>query len=263
MSAQRFTIKSAHMQTKALQLALSAALLAATPWAGAQTAPNNTATSTAGDTAGAQREAFTTNKEKISYATGVQAARNLTRNNIPFDPELLMQGIKDVLEGHSPRMHEKEMKVVLQSIQGEIHRNMVGNRAELALKNHTKGAAFIEDYKKKPGVVALPGNVLYRVLHEGHGELPHEEDVIQARYRGTTIDGTEFDATEKERGATLQMSQMIMGWRQAVKQMPVGSRWEIVIPPNLAYGERGIGGTIGPGETLIFNVELLDTRHPD
>ncbi|MEY8688625.1 MAG: FKBP-type peptidyl-prolyl cis-trans isomerase [Leptothrix sp. (in: b-proteobacteria)] len=254
------------MQNKVLQLTLSAALLGATTWAAAQAAPapaQNATPASTDEAAGALREAFTTNKEKISYATGVQAARNLTRNNIPFDPELLMLGIKDVLEGHSPRMHEKEMKVVLQSIQGEIHRNMVGNRAELALKNHTKGAAFVEEYKKKPGVVTLPGNVLYRVLREGHGELPREEDVIQARYRGTTVDGTEFDATENERGAPLQMSQMIMGWRQAIKQMPVGSHWEIVIPPNLAYGERGIGGTIGPGETLIFNVELLNTRHPD
>lgn len=244
-----------------------ACLLCATSAAHADTAaPAPAASASAAgdvDRAGAHHEAFITNQDKISYATGVQAARNLQNNKFQFNADLLMQGIKDVQDGHPLRMSEKEMKLVLQGIQNEIHRNLVMNRAEQALKNRSKGAAFTEAYKKKPGAVVLPGNIVYQVLREGNGDLPREEDTILVRYRGTTIDGTEFDATEKDSGVPLQMSQMIIGWREALKRMPVGSHWEIVIPPNLAYADRGVGSTVGPGETLIFNVELLGTRHPN
>ncbi|MEX8519314.1 MAG: FKBP-type peptidyl-prolyl cis-trans isomerase [Leptothrix sp. (in: b-proteobacteria)] len=255
--------KLSRLHLTALQLAVCTSLLGTLNLAAAQQAAAPAEAAASGvETAGAQRAMYETMKEKVSYAIGVQTARNLSTNAIPFDMDILMQGIKDVAEGHAPRMHEKEMKVVLQSIQNDIHRNMVGNRAELSLKNVAKSQAFIAEYKKKPGVVVLPGNLLYRVLREGHGELPRDESIVQVRYRGTTIDGNEFDATENERGNAMQMSQLVLGWRQAMKQMPVGSQWEIIIPPTLAYGERGVGTTIGPNETLIFNIELLSTRHP-
>lgn len=257
---------TAHMRLSMFHLAVSAALFSCAGLSAAQTSVPVAAAASAPttlETAGAQRAVFSDRKEQIAYATGVQAARNLTRNNIPFDPEVLMQGVMDVLEGRPIRMKDKDMRIVLQGIQGEIHRNMVSNRTELLMKNRAKGEAYIAEYKKKPGVVSLPGNLHYRVIREGNGELPREESVVTVRYRGTTLDGAEFDATETENGRTVQLGQMILGWSQALKQMPVGSHWEVVIPPNLAYGDRGMGTTIGPAETLIFNIELLKTRHPE
>jgi FKBP-type peptidyl-prolyl cis-trans isomerase FklB len=263
MSNHHASSKLSRLHLTALQLAVCTSLLGTLNLAAAQQAAAPAQAAASGvETAGAQRATYTTMKEKISYAIGVQTARNLSSNDIPFDIDLVMQGVKDVAEGHAPRMHEKEMKVVLQAIQNDIHRSMVSNRAELSLKNGNKSQAFMAEYKKKPGVMALPGNVLYRVVREGSGELPRDDSVVQVRYRGTTIDGNEFDATENERGNAMQMNQLVLGWRQAMKHMPVGSQWEIIIPPALGYGERGVGTNIGPNETLIFNVELLSTRHP-
>lgn len=255
------------MRPSIVSLAVSIALLGGANLCSAQTAapaPGTAASAPASlETAGAQRAVFSDLKEQIAYATGVQAARNLTRNNIAFDTEMLMLGVRDVLEGRPIRMEEKEMRLVLQGIQGQIHRNMVSNRTELLMKNRAKGESFIADYKKKPGVQSLPGNLHYRVIREGNGALPRDESTVTVRYRGTTLDGTEFDATEGQSSRSVQLSQMVLGWRQALKHMPVGSHWEVVIPPNLAYGDRGMGTTIGPAETLIFNIELLKTWHPE
>jgi len=123
--------------------------------------------------------------------------------------------------------------------------------------NKKKGEAFLQANKAKEGVVALPNGLQYKVLKAGDGRKPLESDMVLCHYRGTLLDGTEFDSTEAERPATLKVSALINGWKEALKLMPAGSKWQLAIPPQLAYGERGVGGDIGPNETLLFEVELV------
>lgn len=207
--------------------------------------------------AGGRREPFESRKAQISYATGVQTARNFARNSVEFDPDMVMAGMRDVQENQPIRMSEKQLSSVMRLVQNEIHRNMVSSRQELKLKNRTRGDEFREQYRQKADVHDINGTVLYRVIKKGDGDVPSPDDMVAVRYRGTLIDGTEFDATEGERGSLMELPQLIQGWQLAMRQMPVGSRWEIVVPPALGYGERGVGTKIGPNETLVFDVELL------
>lgn len=220
----------------------------------------NIGTSSTPLTASGRRVPFSTKKEQISYATGVQTARNFARNEVEFDAEMVLQGMRDVQENQPIRLSEKQLKAVMQNMQGEIHRKMVANRQELSLKNRNRGSTFLEEFRKKGDVQNISGSVFYRVIKQGDGPVPGPEDRIVARYRGTLVDGTEFDATEGDRGSVMKLDQLVQGWQMALRQMPVGSRWEIVIPPNLGYGDRGVGGSVGPNETLVFDVELLSTQ---
>jgi FKBP-type peptidyl-prolyl cis-trans isomerase FklB len=217
-------------------------------------------TDTATEAAGTAHKPFATEQEKISYATGVQTARNLTRNDISFDLDVLVQGLRDVLGNQPLRMSEKDLRTALQKVQGDVHRNTVANRQALMNKNRVRGESFQAEFRQKPDVKVTTGNVLYRVLRQGSGPLPGDSDMIVVRYRGMLVDGTEFDASTSEKGVPMKVEQMVQGWRQAIKQMPVGSHWEIVVPANLAYGDRGVGTVIGPAETLVYNVELLDIK---
>ncbi len=120
-----------------------------------------------------------------------------------------------------------------------------------------KAMLILEEYKAQKGVLALPSGVLYKVIKEGDGKKPLESDMVEVNYRGTLINGKEFDATEPGHPANLKVSALIAGWKQALSMMPVGSKWHIVIPSALAYGERGVGNDIGPNEVLVFDVELV------
>jgi FKBP-type peptidyl-prolyl cis-trans isomerase FklB len=120
-----------------------------------------------------------------------------------------------------------------------------------------KGDAYLVDYKKQNGVQVSPGGILYKVLKEGSGRKPAESDMVEVNYRGALINGKEFDATEPGKPATLKVAALIPGWKQALSMMPVGSKWQIVIPPSLGYGERGVGNDIGPNEVLVFDLELV------
>ncbi len=199
-------------------------------------------------------------KEKVSYATGVSTVRNFTKNSVPFDFDAMVRGMRDALEGKKLEMSEKEMRAVLQGLQADLRRAMAANHRDLGDKNRKRGQDFLTEFKKKDGVNALPNGVLYRVLKAGDGPKPTENDSVVVNYRGSLIDGTEFDASLEGKPATLRMNQTIMGWREALKQMPVGSKWQIAIPHLLAYGDRGVGETIGPNETLVFEVELVGIK---
>jgi FKBP-type peptidyl-prolyl cis-trans isomerase FklB len=124
-------------------------------------------------------------------------------------------------------------------------------------ENKKKGDAFLADYKTQTGAMSLPSGVLYKVMKEGIGRKPIESDMVAVHYRGTLINGTEFDSTETGRPANLKISSLIVGWKQALAMMPTGSKWQIVIPSQLAYGERGVGNDIGPNEVLVFDLELV------
>lgn len=199
-------------------------------------------------------------KDQLSYATGVMAVRNFTKNDVAFDIEVVIQGMRDTLAGKDLAMSEKEIRVAMNNLQVELRRNMASNQRDLADKNRKRGAEFLTAYRQKPGVSTLSNGVAYRVLTAGNGPKPLETESIVVRYRGTTVEGVEFDATLDGKTSLLRMNQTIMGWREALKQMPVGSKWEVVVPSTLAYGERGVGGAIGPNETLMFEVELLEIK---
>jgi len=195
-------------------------------------------------------------KEKMSYSTGVMTARTLAKNGVPFDAELLVQGLRDGMAGGAIRIPEKDLKVVLQSMQADILRKLSSERSVKASINRENGLIYQADYRKKPDVNVLPGNLMYRVIKDGIGDKPGDLSQVVVRYQGHLIDGTEFDATPEGKTATIKLSEVISGWREALKHMPAGATWEIVVPPTLAYAHRGAGG-IGPNETLVFNVELV------
>jgi FKBP-type peptidyl-prolyl cis-trans isomerase FklB len=228
--------------------------------ASAASAPAQTAASPTDSAAAAPAVAkaapLATLKEKNSYATGVMTARQLVKNDVPFDLELLIQGLKDGIAGGEIRMSEKELKVVLQSMSGEIQRKLSNERQVKGSIARENGLAFLESYKKKPGVTVLPGDLMYRPIKEGSGEKPGALSTVVVKYRGALVDGTEFDATPEGKTATVKLTETITGWREALKRMPAGSTWEVVVPPSLAYATRG-AGNIGPNETLVFNIELV------
>lgn len=198
--------------------------------------------------------------ERMSYASGVAAVRNFATGEVPFDADMMIRGIRDALSGQPLALSDKEIRTALNGLQSDLRRAQVRSNKAAAEKNARQGLDFMAAYKKRPGVQTLPNGVAYTVIKAGHGPQPVETDSVIVRYRGTLIDGTEFDATEGDQTATLRVLQTIMGWREALKAMPVGSAWQIVVPHLLAYGERGAGGVIGPNQTLVFDIELVGIK---
>jgi FKBP-type peptidyl-prolyl cis-trans isomerase len=241
-------------------IALSFGLLAGS-LAQAQTTTNSAA-QPAAKPAASIAPILADNKDKLSYATGVQAVRNFTKNGIPFNIDEIIRGMRDAQAGGDLAMNEREIRLVLNALQTDLRRNMAANQKALGDKNTQRGDAFQAAFKAKPGAKDLGNGVLYRVIQQGSGPKPSEAEAVIVKYRGTNIDGVEFDATEDGKTAILRVNQVIMGWREALKQMPSGAKWELVIPPRLAYGDRGVGTTIGPNETLVFEVELVGIKNP-
>jgi FKBP-type peptidyl-prolyl cis-trans isomerase FklB len=236
---------------------LATVLLACTAaWTGAAQAQAVAAVDSPAVTATSDAAPLATLKDKVSYATGVMTARQLSKNDVAFDLDLMIQGLKDGIADGSIRMSEKELKLVLQSMSADIQRKLTNERNVQASLNREHGLAFQEDYKKKPDVNVLPGNLMYRVIKAGNGDKPSELGKVVVRYQGKKVDGQEFDATPEGKTATIKLADVITGWKEALKRMPAGSTWEIVVPPTMAYATRG-AGSIGPNETLVFNVELV------
>jgi FKBP-type peptidyl-prolyl cis-trans isomerase FklB len=208
----------------------------------------------------AQSSRLTTTKDQISYGTGVTAVRNFMKNDVAFDIELMVQGMRDALAGKDLQMTDREIRLAMNGLQVELRRTMAVNQRDQGEKNRKRGAEFLAAYKAKPDVKAMSNGVMYRVLKAGDGPKPLETDAVVTRYRGASIDGVEFDATLEGKTSTLRVNQVIMGWREALKQMPVGSKWELVVPAPLAYGAQGVGDVIGPNEVLVFDVELLEIK---
>jgi FKBP-type peptidyl-prolyl cis-trans isomerase FklB len=200
--------------------------------------------------------ALNTEKEKASYAIGMNIGKNLADNmkkqDVEVNKDLLLRGLKDGLSGNKPLMTDEEAQAVLTSFQKHVHEEKVA-------KNTNEGNAFLAANKGKPGVVTLPSGLQYKVITEGNGPKPSVSDAVICNYKGTLIDGTEFDSSYKRgKPATIPVGRVIKGWTEALQLMPVGSTWQLFIPPSLAYGEEGTnGGPIGPAETLVFEVQLL------
>jgi FKBP-type peptidyl-prolyl cis-trans isomerase len=200
-------------------------------------------------------------KDRVSYSVGAQTGRALrTADGAEVNLDALVRGLKDGLDGSRLLIPEKEMQALLQGFQQMLRQKMAASHGRAVAENRKKAMEFFAENKKKPGMVSLSSGVQYQILKSGTGPLPKEEDVALVSYRGTLLNGTEFDSTEPGHPTRLKISGLIAGWKEALKLMPVGSHWKLYIPPQMAYGERGVGSDIGPNEALVFDVELLGTQ---
>ena len=206
--------------------------------------------------------ALTTTKQKASYAIGMNWGTGLHRQGIDVDSAALIQGMKDALAGGKTLLTEDEARAALMQLQKEMQEKQQAKAAQEGEANKKEGDAFLAANKTKEGVVTLPSGLQYKILKEGTGPKPTASDSVVCNYKGTLINGTEFDSSYK-RGepATFPVTGVIKGWTEALQLMPVGSKWQLFIPPDLAYGPRGTpGGPIGPNATLIFEVELISIK---
>jgi len=196
-------------------------------------------------------------KDKVSYIIGMDIGNNLKKQSIDIDPNILAKGLKDSLTSGKPLLTEKEIQETMAAFQKE----MMAKKEEVAKQNKKDGETFLSENKKKEGVKTLPSGLQYKVIKAGAGKKPKSTDTVTVHYRGTLINGTEFDSSYK-RGQTVsfQVSGVIPGWTEALQLMEEGAKWQLFIPSNLAYGERGAGGVIGPNATLIFEVELVSIQ---
>jgi FKBP-type peptidyl-prolyl cis-trans isomerase len=205
-----------------------------------------------------------TDKDKQSYAVGVNVGKNLRQDSVDVDPAIVLRGLKDALAGGKTLLTDEELQAVMTQLKTQVTKAQEEKAQLAAVNNKKEGDAFLAENKTKEGVVTLPSGLQYKVLTEGTGPKPTANDSVVCNYRGTLLDGTEFDSSYKRhQPITIPVGRVIKGWTEALELMPVGSKWELYIPPDLAYGERGAGGgVIGPNSTIKFEVELLSIQPP-
>ena len=200
-------------------------------------------------------------KDKISYIIGMDIGRNLQKGSIDFDPDILAKGIKDALSGGKPLLAEQEIRETTAVFQKELMAKQEEVAKKLGEKNKKEGEAFLAENKKKEGIKTLPSGLQYKVIKEGTGKKPKITDTVTTHYRGTLIDGIEFDSSYRRgKPASFPVNGVIPGWTEALQLMGEGAKWQLFVPPNLAYGERGAGRDIGPNATLIFEIELISIQ---
>ncbi len=196
-------------------------------------------------------------KERESYSFGYQFGETIKRQGMEINMDVYTSGIKDALEGKAPLMSQEEIRATLMEAQKRAAAARQAEQKKKAEENLAAGKAFLEENKKKEGVTVLPSGLQYKVLKEGAGKTPKSSDMVTVQYKGTHIDGTEFDSSYKRNEpAKFAVDKVIKGWTEALQLMKEGSKWQLYIPPELGYGERGTRG-IGPNSALIFEVELL------
>jgi len=195
-------------------------------------------------------------KDKVSYSIGLQIGLNLGRQKVDINPDILAAGIKDAIAG-KPQLTTDQVKEVM----AQFEKDMEQKQKQLGEKNKADGDKFLAENKKNPGVKATASGLQYKVEKEGTGAQPKPTDMVTVNYRGTLIDGTEFDSSFKRgQPATFPVNGVIKGWTEALQLMKQGAKYQLFIPANLAYGERAMGPDIGPNSTLIFEVELQDVK---
>ncbi len=208
----------------------------------------------------AETSKLTTPLDKASYAIGMDIATSLKRNNVEANADVLGKAIKDVLTDQKTQLTEQEAKTILNDLQKDMQAKAQEKRKALGEKNKTEGAAFLAENSKKEGVKTLPSGLQYKVITEGKGKSPGISDTVTVQYTGSLVDGTVFDSSSKRgQPTTFPVNGVIKGWTEALQLMKEGSKWQIFIPSDLAYGEKG-GGPIGPNATLIFDVELISIK---
>lgn len=198
-----------------------------------------------------------TDLEKVSYALGVVFGQNVTRQGMELDTPAFLQAIEDVLTSTDLKLSNDEMQSIMQKFQQQEQEKQNGQ----AINNKTNGEKYLAANKKKEGVTVTASGLQYKVIKAGTGEKPTTSSQVLVHYRGTLIDGTEFDSSyARGEPVELGVGQVIKGWQETLPLMTAGSKWQIVVPSDLAYGQRGAGGTIGPNATLLFDIELLEIK---
>jgi FKBP-type peptidyl-prolyl cis-trans isomerase FklB len=211
---------------------------------------------------------LTSDNDKISYTLGADMGRNLKEQNLTMNPQLFARGISDGLAGGPFMLTDAQMKQAIDSFKQVLYAKQAENRQQMqaqqkamADKNAKDGAAFLAANKTKQGVQVMPDGLQYRSLTTGTGAMPTANDTVTVNYEGRLIDGTVFDSSYKQgQPVTFKVSEVIPGWQEALTHMKVGDIWEIYVPSQLAYGAQGVGGPIGPNQTLIFKIQLMDLK---
>jgi len=222
--------------------------------------PKSTTATTTHHTTATKPLVLTTEKDKQSYAIGLNVGQSLHRDGIVVDPRIVARGLQDAMAGGKVLLTDDQIKTVMTDLKNQVRQQQEAKRQAAAETNKKDGAAFLAANATKAGVVVLPSGLQYKVLVAGTGPKPAADDKVVCNYRGTLLDKTEFDSSYKRgQPATFPVTGVIKGWTEALQLMPVGSKWQLFIPADLAYGERG-PGTIGPNAVLIFEVELLSIQ---
>jgi FKBP-type peptidyl-prolyl cis-trans isomerase FklB len=230
----------------------------------AKTAPSAAAKKPATTAKPATGLTLKTQKEKASYALGMNIGNGFKRQGVPVDPALVARGLRDAMNGAKPLLSDQDAQAALTQLKNEMNTKMQAQQQEMQAKAHEAAAgnkkigdAFLAANKAKDGVVTLPSGLQYKILTAGTGSKPTASDTVTCNYKGALVDGTEFDSSYK-RGepASFAVGGVIKGWTEALQLMPTGSKWQLVIPSDLAYGDAGRPG-IPPGATLVFEVELI------
>ena len=208
----------------------------------------------------ADKPEFKDAREKNSYSVGANWGNSLKKQEVDVDLEVLIRGLREAFVGQSA-LSDEQIRESMMALNKEIRAKQEEKRKQQGEKNKQEGDKFLAENKTKPGVVALPSGLQYKVLTDGSGESPKPGDVVTVNYRGTLIDGTEFDSSYKRgQPATFSVTGVIKGWTEALELMKPGAKWQLFIPSDLAYGERGSGPTIGPNAALQFEVELVSSK---
>jgi FKBP-type peptidyl-prolyl cis-trans isomerase FklB len=203
-------------------------------------------------------------KDKASYSIGYDIGSTFKKQNIDLNMDALMSGMKEGLAGQEGTLSKEEREKTLEAFQKEMMEKQVAASKEAATKNAAEGEKFLAENKNKEGVKTTGSGLQYKVLKEGSGPSPKETDTVVTNYKGTLLDGTEFDSSYKRNEpATFPVNRVIKGWTEALQLMKPGAKYQLFIPAALAYGERGAGRDIGPNATLIFEVELLSIKAPE
>ena len=215
----------------------------------------------AGQANAVEKTVLKTEKEKVSYSIGLNIGSNFKMQSMDIDVDALAKGIKDAIALNKPLLSQKEIQDTMTAFQKEMEAKQQEKMKVVGDKNKKDGEAFLAANKKKDGIKTTASGLQYKVIKEGTGKKPSAKDTVTVNYRGTMIDGTEFDSSYKRGEATsFPVDQVIPGWTEALQLMKVGSKYELFIPSNIAYGERGAGPQIGPNATLIFEVELVSIK---
>jgi FKBP-type peptidyl-prolyl cis-trans isomerase FklB len=200
-------------------------------------------------------------KDKLSYSLGVDIGEMFKNQSIDVNSDLFVRGLKDVLSGNKLLLADQEIKETMDSFQKERVAKHKELNKEASETNKKAGDAFLAENKQKPGVVTMPSGLQYIVIKKGTGRVPKITDTVVTNYRGTLVDGTEFDSSYKRgQPATFPVKSVIPGWTEALQLMKEGAKWQLFLPAELAYGERGAGNIIGPNSTLIFDIELISVK---